>query len=94
MGSLVGAFIGWLIDEISDFDKRGETIESNRRCTLSITGRWVTDLSHEHNEIHDIESVQVMSCPRIDVPKQPLTANVVAMVAIGRNPTGGNDVPK
>lgn len=94
VGSLVGAFIGWLIDEISDFDKLGETIESNRNCLLFVTGSWVTDISHEHNEIHDIESVQVVDCPRIDVPKQPLVPNVMGAVAIGRQPAGGDDVPK
>ena len=90
VGGLVGAFIGWLIDEISDFDKLGETIEANTRCTLFVTGRWVTDISHEHNEIHDIEAVST-ACPMIDVPKQPQTANVAAVVAIGRQPAGGGD---
>ncbi|MGH8589596.1 MAG: hypothetical protein ACREXX_09775 [Gammaproteobacteria bacterium] len=88
IGDVLGAFIGWLIDEISDFDKLGETIESNTRCTLFVTGRWVTDISHEHNEIHDIEAVQ-LACPMIDVPKQPQTPNIAAIVAIGRQPAGG-----
>ena len=86
-GDVLGAFIGWLIDEISDFDKLGETIEANTRCTLFVTGRWVTDISHEHNEIHDIEAVQV-ACP-IDVSKESQTPNVAAVVAIGRQPAGG-----
>jgi hypothetical protein len=90
IGDVVGAFIGWLIDEISDFDKLGETIEANQKCPLFVTGRWVTDISHEHNEIHDIEAV-VVACPPIDVPKQPLTPNVVGAVAIGRQPAGGGD---
>jgi hypothetical protein len=92
VGDVLGAFIGWLIDEISDFDKLGETIEANKRCTLFVTGRWVTDISHEHNEIHDIEAVSV-ACPRIDVPKQPQATNVAGIVAIGRQPAGGgNDI--
>lgn len=94
VGSALGAFIGWLVDEIRDFDKLGETIESNRNCTLFITGRWVTDISHEHNEIHDIESVQIIRCEKIDVPKQPLGTNIVGVVAIGRQPAGHDDVPK
>ena len=93
VGGVVGAFIGWLIDEISDFDKLGDTIEANSRCTLFVTGRWVTDISHEHNEIHDIEAVSA-ACPMIDVPKQPQTANVAGIVAIGRQPAGGGDVIK
>jgi hypothetical protein len=90
IGDALGALIGWLIDEISDFDKLGETIEANSRCPLFITGRWVTDISHEHNEIHDIEAV-VVACPPPDVPKRPQTPNVAGAVGIGRQPAGGGD---
>ncbi len=95
VGSGLGAFIGWLVDEIRDFDKLGEVIEANRICTLGITGRWVTDISHEHNEIHDIESVQIIGCGEIDFPmQQPQVTNIVGVVAIGRQPAGQDDVPK
>jgi hypothetical protein len=82
VGDFLGAFIGWVVDELSDFDKLGKTIESHFNCTIIITGRWVTDISHEHNEIHDIEAVQITDC---DFPKvHPLTG----VVGIGRAPAG------
>jgi hypothetical protein len=84
VGDAVGAFIGWVVDELSDFDKLGKTIESHFNCTIIITGRWVTDISHEHNEIHDIEAVQITDC---DWPKlHPVTG----VVGIGRAPAGGD----
>ena len=82
VGDFVGAFIGWVVDELGDFDKLGKSIESHFNCTIIITGRWVTDISHEHNEIHDIEAVQITDCnwPKI----HPLTG----VVGIGRAPAG------
>ena len=29
---------------------------------MNFTGRWVTDSSHQHNEIHDIASAQLIEC--------------------------------
>ena len=92
-GDALGAFIGWVVDELSDFDKLGKTIEANRNCTLFVTGTWVTDISHEHNEIHDIEAVQIGNCrPLVEAPPlHPLSD--VAVVAIGRQQHGTNDTP-
>jgi hypothetical protein len=92
-GDALGAFIGWVVDELSDFDKLGKTIEANRNCTLFVTGTWVTDISHQHNEIHDIEAVQIGKCrPLVEAPPlHPLSD--VAVVAIGRQQHGTNDTP-
>ena len=85
VGNLVGAGIGWLIDELSDFDKAGEAI--SKGCVLFLTGRWVTDKSHQHNEIHDIESAQIVECgAAIGAAPNPL--GVVGMVGIGQHPIG------
>jgi hypothetical protein len=46
-GDLVGAAIGTIVDELSDFDKLGKTIEAFGRCIISLTGKWVTDTSHQ-----------------------------------------------
>ena len=59
-GNLIGGGIGWLVDEFSDFDKNGKAI--SKGCVMKLTGRWVTDKSHQHNEIHDIESAQIVEC--------------------------------
>jgi MFS family permease len=86
VGDAVGAFVGWVVDELSDFDKLGKTIEANQNCVLFLTGTWVTDISHQHNEIHDIEAVQIGKCQQQGPLKQPLTN--VGVVAIGRQPHG------
>jgi hypothetical protein len=95
VGDAVGAFAGWVVDELSDFDRNGKTIEANQNCTISVTGAWVTDISHEHNEIHNIDAVQIMKCrvPDVDPPRlHPLSD--VAVVGIGRQPHGdGDQVP-
>lgn len=92
-GDAIGAFIGWVVDELSDFDKLGKTIEANRNCALFVTGTWVTDISHQHNEIHDIEAVQIGKCrPLFKAPPlHPLSD--VAVVGIGRQPHGDNEPP-
>jgi len=88
VGDAVGALVGWIVDELSDFDKLGKTIESHENCTIFITGRWVTDISHEHNEIHDIEAVSYVSCqPAVVDPGLHL---LTGTTAIGRTPQGGN----
>ncbi|HEV7676337.1 MAG TPA: hypothetical protein VGQ12_17530 [Candidatus Angelobacter sp.] len=91
-GDVVGAFVGWVVDELSDFDKLGKSIEagSGPGCTLLLGGTWVTDTSHQHNEIHDIELVQSYC----ENPANPPSANpdhptnYVATVGIGRKPAG------
>ena len=88
-GEAIGSVIGWVVDELSDFDKNGKTIESNQNCLLALTGSWVTDTSHQHNEIHDIESVQIIACPGIDAPPEhPQNRGTVGIVAIGRRAAG------
>lgn len=88
LGDAIGAGIGWIADELSDFDERGEAI--SRGCLMNFTGRWVSDSSHQWNEIHDIESAQLIECtdchedPTTGVRSEPL----IAAVGIGRHPTG------
>ncbi len=89
LGDFLGAVIGAIVDEVSDFDKLGKTIESNQNCTLFLTGTWVTDTSHQHNEIHDIEAVQVVACSGFAGP--PLHPNAVGVVVIGRQPAGNGE---
>jgi hypothetical protein len=98
VGSLVGAFLGWLADELSDFDALGESIEEHQRYAMFITGRWVTDLSHEHNEIHDIEAVQIVFPRRPDTPPPPTKDPIIdeaGIVGIGRRaaPTTAGGYP-
>ncbi|MDB5069094.1 MAG: hypothetical protein JWM87_205 [Candidatus Eremiobacteraeota bacterium] len=90
-GDFVGAFIGWVADELSDFDKLGKTVEANQNCALFITGRWVTDISHQHNEIHDIEAVQIGKCRPFGPPLRPQSD--VAVVGIGRQPNDNGPPP-
>lgn len=97
VGSAIGAFLGWLADELSDFDALGESIEEHQRYAMFITGRWVTDLSHEHNEIHDIEAIQVVFPRRPDTPPPPKDPIIdeAAIVGIGRRaaPTTAGGYP-
>jgi hypothetical protein len=86
-GDAIGAFAGWIADELSDFDTRGEAI--SRGCIMIFTGRWVTDSSHQHNEIHDIASAQLVECRDCQDDKTSKTSNgLVAATGIGRHPTG------
>jgi hypothetical protein len=84
-GATIGAAIGALVDGLSDFDKLGKTIESNRNCVITVTGTWVTDTSHQHNEIHDIEAVVISDC---GVGSASGALQVTATVGIGRHPSG------
>jgi hypothetical protein len=89
VGDAVGAVVGRIADEASDFDKLGKTIQALQDCTISLTGTWVTDRSHQHNEIHDIESMQVLFCySRGD--RTSSRASSAGIAAIGRRPTGGD----
>ena len=86
-GDLLGAVVGTIVDELSDFDKVGKTIEALGRCILSLTGTWVTDTSHQHNEIHDVEAAQPVYCYISGDTTSPQAATGV--VGIGRQPAGG-----
>jgi hypothetical protein len=83
VGDLLGAGLGWIVDALSDFDERGEAVEEG--CVMCFTGRWVTDIGHQHNEIHDVESAQLLECG-IDSTEGGL--GVAGTVGIGRQPTG------
>ncbi len=85
-GDAIGAGIGWIADELSDFDERGEAI--SRGCLMILNGRWVTDSSHQWNEIHDIESAQLVDCNDCHGPAGEKSAPLVAAVGIARHPTG------
>jgi len=82
-GNFIGAGVGWIIDQVSDFDRRGEAIQCG--CSLFISGPWVTDIGHQHNEIHDIESAVVIDCG-FGSSGSPL--QVAGAVGIGRHPQG------
>lgn len=87
IGDAIGGVAGWIADELSDFDKRGEAI--SRGCIMNLTGRWITDSSHQHNEIHDIASAQLVECNdcQNDVTGAA-SSGLLAAVGIGRHPTG------
>ncbi|MDQ3666527.1 MAG: hypothetical protein M3410_08095 [Acidobacteriota bacterium] len=84
IGGLIGSLVGEIWDEISDFDERGEVVEEG--ACMSMTGTWVTDKWHQWNEIHDVESAQIMEI----CGTAPAGAGVILMAAvgIGRHPTG------
>lgn len=84
-GNLIGGGIGWLIDALSDFDENGKAI--SKGCVMALTGTWVTDKSHQHNEIHDITSSQIIECGDA-IGTAPNPQGVVAAVGIGRHPIG------
>lgn len=86
IGNTIGAGIGWIADEVSDFDERGEAISSG--CLMTLTGRWVTDSSHQHNEIHDIASAQLIECNDCVDATGSSSSGLIAAVGIGRHPTG------
>lgn len=86
-GTAIGGVIGWIADELRDFDERGEAI--TRGCIMNFTGRWITDSSHQHNEIHDIESAQLIECNDCQDDKTgSASSGLIAAVGIGRHPTG------
>ena len=86
LGDAIGALAGWIADELSDFDERGEAI--NRGCLMKLTGRWVTDSNHQWNEIHDIESAQLIECNNCHEAPEKVSMGLIAAVGIGRHPTG------
>jgi hypothetical protein len=86
-GTAIGGVIGWIGDELRDFDELGEAI--TRGCIMNLTGRWITDSSHQHNEIHDIASAQLVECNDCQNDTTGGTTPILlAAVGIGRHPTG------
>jgi hypothetical protein len=87
LGDTLGAGAGWIADQVDDLDERGEAI--TRGCIMNFTGRWVTDSSHQHNEIHDIASAQLIECN--DCQRDTTgssTGALIAAVGTGRHPAG------
>jgi hypothetical protein len=86
-GTAIGGIAGWVADEIDDFDERGEAVTQG--CVMALTGRWITDSSHQHNEIHDVASAQLIDCNDcLDDPTGKSSSGLIAAVGIGRHPTG------
>jgi hypothetical protein len=86
-GDAIGTAAGWIADQLSDFNQRGEAIGPG--CVMTFTGRWVTDIGHEHNEIRDITSAQLIECLDCQTDATGTTsACLAAAVGIGRHPTG------
>ena len=83
LGEAIGSAIGALADALSDFDKKGEAIRDG--CMVTITGTWVTDTSHQHNEIHDIEAMPIAEC---GVGSTASGLGLAAAVGIARHPSG------
>jgi hypothetical protein len=83
VGDLVGAGIGWIVDQARDFDRRGKEIRCD--CVMFLSGPWVTDIGHQHNEIHDIDRAVAVECDLGSV-EEGLT--VAAAVGTGRHPQG------
>jgi hypothetical protein len=80
-GNAIGAGLGWIADELSDFDRRGKAIE--RGCMLFLTGSWVNDAGHQHNEIHDIERATLIDC---GITSSSRSLKLAAAVGTGRHP--------
>lgn len=87
-GAALGSAIGHGLDALSDFDERGEAIREG--CQMTLTGRWVSDSSHEHNEIHDVEAAVIgdcgLTCGQTGSNSQGIL--VAATVGIARHPSG------
>jgi hypothetical protein len=82
-GAAIGGGIGWIADQLGDFEERGKAVE--RGCQMFLTGRWVTDISHQHNEIHDLERAVIIEC---GVGTTGSTGQELGgVVGIGRHPS-------
>jgi hypothetical protein len=55
-------------------------------CQMFLTGRWVTDLSHQHNEIHDLEAAVIIECGVTGATSSGL--ELAGTVGTGRHPAG------
>ena len=86
-GTAIGGVAGWIADEFDDFDERGEAITQG--CIMNFSGRWITDSSHQYNEIHDIASAQLVECNDCQNDATgSASSGLIAAVGIGRHPTG------
>ncbi|MBV8299007.1 MAG: hypothetical protein JO083_05645 [Candidatus Eremiobacteraeota bacterium] len=85
IGAFVGSVVGAIQDAVSDFDKQGQFLESHQQCVYKVSGRWVTDTSHGHNEIHDITSIVLVDC---GVGSAAAALTLTAAVGTGRHPSG------
>jgi len=87
-GAAIGSAIGHGLDAMSDFDERGEAVTEG--CQMFLTGRWVTDSSHQHNEIHDVTSATIIECGLNcgDVGSNSQGLKYAAAVGVARHPAG------
>lgn len=83
-GAAIGGGLGWIADQLSDFDKLGKSVQQG--CQMFLTGRWVTDINHQHNEIHDLKSAVVIDCAMTGEGASGLEA--AGAVGVGRHPSG------
>jgi hypothetical protein len=83
-GAAIGGGIGWIADQFGDFEQRGKAVEAG--CQMFLTGRWVTDLSHQHNEIHDLEAAVIIECGVTGSTSSGL--ELAGTVGTGRHPSG------
>jgi hypothetical protein len=88
LGAAIGSAIGHGLDYLSDFDERGEAISPG--CQMFLTGRWITDASHQHNEIHDVEAATIIECGVAcgEVGAGSAGLRFAAAVGTGRHPQG------
>ncbi|HXH62061.1 MAG TPA: hypothetical protein VNI20_11970 [Fimbriimonadaceae bacterium] len=82
IGSAIGSGLGWIADQIADLDGKGKAISSD--CVVFLRGKWVSDTSHEHNEIHDIEASTIIEC---GVGKASSGLTLAGAVGTGRHPS-------
>lgn len=82
-GAAIGGGLGWIADQLGDFEQRGKAVE--RGCQMFLTGRWVTDLSHQHNEIHDLEAAVIIECGV--PPSSRAGLELAGAVGTGRHPS-------
>jgi hypothetical protein len=74
----------WMNDLFVYFGERGKAVEQGE-C-MFLTGSWVTDLSHQHNEIHDLEAAVIIECDEPDSTSSGLEFG--GAVGTGRHPSG------
>ena len=86
VGAAIGAGIGWIADQFGDFNKLGESVENG--CQMFLSGRWVTDINHQHNEIHDLTAAVLIECGVQGSSSSGL--QLAGAVGTGRHP-GGRD---
>jgi hypothetical protein len=82
-GAAIGGGLGAIADALSDFERRGKAVEPD--CQMMLTGQWVTDINHEHNEIHDLEAACIVEC---DISSAGSPLKIAGAVGTGRHPSG------